>query len=139
MMAGKGKLNKATPKKDQSPRREGLLPAVPVRAPFDEFKVSPGRSSRQSSGTDLLPGLPDKTPRTRKSPLSKDPKSKEGTIEVPGLSSLLGSIGKTADERHQSSHAGVHPPKEHRELPSEENQNKSIESSSKQSNRRQRP
>ena len=132
MMAGKGKLNKATPKKDKSPRREGLLPSVPVRAPFDEFKVSPGRSSRQSSGTDLLPGLPDKVPRTKKSPLSKDLKPKEGTVEVPGLSSLLGTIDKVADERHQSSHADVPPPKEHRELPSEENQNKSIESSSNQ-------
>ncbi len=111
MMAGKGKLSQARPKKEKSPRREGLLPAVPVCAPFDEFKVSPSRSSRQSSGTDLLPGLPDKVPRTKKSPLSKDPKSKEGTLEVPGLSSLLGSIDRAADERHQSSHAGVHPPK----------------------------
>ena len=79
MMAGKGKLSKAKPK-DKSPRREGLLPIIPVLAPFDEFKVSPGRSSRQSSGTDLLPGLPDKVPRTKKSHLSKDPKSKEGTL-----------------------------------------------------------
>ena len=113
MMAGKGKLRQARPKKDKSPRREGLLPAVPVRAPFDEFRVSPGRSSRQSSGTDLLPGLPDKALRTKKSPLPKDPKTKEGTLEVPGLSSLLGSIDKVAEERHQSNHAGVPPPKEH--------------------------
>ena len=118
MMAGKGKLNKASPRKDKSNRREGLLPAVPVVGPFDEFKASPVRSSRQSAGTELLPGLPDKTPRTKKSPLSKDPKPKEGTVEVPGLSSLLSSIEKTADERHQSNHAGVPPLKEHRELPS---------------------
>jgi hypothetical protein len=64
--------------------------------------------------------------------LSKDPKLKEGTLEVPGLRSLLGSIDKAADERHQSNHAGVHPPKEHRELLWEENKDKSIESSSNQ-------
>ena len=58
MMAGKGKLSKAKPK-DKSPRREGLLPSVPVLAPFDEFKASPVRPTRQSAGTDLLPGLPD--------------------------------------------------------------------------------
>ncbi len=58
MMAGKGKLSKAKPK-DKSPRREGLLPIVPVLAPFDEFKASPVRPTRQSAGTDLLPGLPD--------------------------------------------------------------------------------
>ena len=52
--------------------------------------------------------------------MSKDPKLKEGTLEVPGLSSLLDSIDKAADERHQSNHAGVPPLKEHRELPSEE-------------------
>ena len=108
---GKGKLNKAKPK-DKSPRREGLPPSVPVLAPFDEFKASPVRPTRQSTGTDLLPGLPDKVPRTKKSPLPKDPKPKEGTLEVPGLS--------------------VPPPKEHRELPSEEDKDKSIESSSNQ-------
>ncbi len=53
MMAGKGKLSKAKPK-DKSPRREGLLPNVPVLAPFDEFKASPVRPTRQSAGTDLL-------------------------------------------------------------------------------------
>ena len=47
--------------------------------------------------------------------MPKDPETKEGTVEVPGPSSLL-----------------VPPPKEHRELPLEENQNKSIESSSSQ-------
>jgi hypothetical protein len=105
-----------------------------VRAPFDEFRPSPSRPTRKSSGTDLLPGLSDKTPRAKKdkSPLPKDPKTKEGTLEVPGLSSLLDSIDKAADERHQSNRAGVPPLKEHRELPSEENQDKSIESSSNQ-------
>ena len=68
--------------------------------------------TRQSAGTDLLPGLPDKVPRTKKSPLPKDPKPKEGTLKVPGLS--------------------VPPPKEHRELPSEEDKDKNIESSSHQ-------
>ncbi len=131
-MADKGKLSQARPKKGKSPRREGLLPAVPVCVPFDEFWPSPSRPTRQSSSTDLLPGLPDKTPRAKKSPVPKDPKSKEGTIEVPGLSSLLDFIDKAADERHQSSHAGVPPLKEHRELPSEEKQDKSIESSSNQ-------
>jgi hypothetical protein len=134
MMTGKGKLSQAKPKNDKSPRREGLLPAVPALAPFDEFRPSPSRSTRQSSSTDLLPGLPDKTPRAKKDkfPLPKDPKTKEGTLEVPGLSSLLDSIDKAADERHQSNHAGVPPLKEHREIPSEENQDKSIESSSNQ-------
>ena len=132
MMAGKGKLRKATPKKDKSPRREGLLPSVPVLAPFDEFKASPVRPTRRSAGTDLLSGLPDRATRTKKSPLPKDPETKEGTVEVPGLSSLLGTIDKAADERHQSSHANVPPPKEHCELPSEEKQDKSIESSSNQ-------
>ena len=131
MMAGKGKLTKAKPK-DKSLRREGLLPSVPVLAPFDEFKASPVRPTRRSAGTDLLSGLPDKVTRTKKSPLPKDPETKEGTVEVPGLSSLLGTIDKVADERHQSSHANVPPPKEHRELPSEEKQDKSIESSSNQ-------
>ncbi len=109
-----------------------MLPTVPFLAPFDEFRSPPSRPTRQSAGTDLLPGLPDKAPRAKKSPLPKDPKTKEGTLEVPGLSSLLDSIDKAADERHQSNHAGVPPIKERRELPSEENKNKSIESSSNQ-------
>ncbi len=88
-MAGKGKLNQAKPKVNKSPRREGLLPDVPVRAPFDEFKASPVRPTRQSLGTEILPGLPDTLPRAKKSLLSKDPKPKEGTLEVPGLGSLL--------------------------------------------------
>ena len=88
MMAGRGKLGQTKAKKDKSPARD----ALPLRAPFDEFKLSPDRpSTRRRSGTDLLPGLPDKTPRARKdkSPLPKDPKTKEGTVEVPGLGSLL--------------------------------------------------
>ncbi len=125
-------LSKAKPKDNKSPRREGLPPSVPVLAPFDEFKASPVRPTRQSAGTDLLPGLPDKAPRAKKSPLPKDPKTKEGTVEVPGRSSLLDPSDKVADERHQSNHAGVPPPKEHHELPSEENKDKSIESSSSQ-------
>jgi hypothetical protein len=84
MMAGRGKLRQT--KKDKSPARE----ALPLRAPFDEFKLSPGLSSRRRSDADLLPGLPDKTPRARKdkSPLAKDPTTKDGTVEVPGLVSL---------------------------------------------------
>ena len=110
MMAGRGKLKPR--KKDQSPS-----PASPVRAPFDEFKSSPPLSSRSRLSGELLPGLPDKTPRRRKdkSPLVKDPITKEGTVEVPGLGSLL---EKSVDERHQKC-----------ELPSEETQNVSIESS----------
>ena len=122
MMADRGKLKSA--KKDKSPARE----ALPLRAPFDEFKLSPDPPRRRRSGADLLPGLSDKTPRARKdkSPLPKDPKTKEGTVEVPGLGSLL---EKSVDERHQSNHFGEPPLKEHIELPSEENQEKSIESS----------
>jgi hypothetical protein len=134
MMAGRGKLSPKKQKKDKPAVREGLPPAVPLRAPFDEFRASSSPPTRRSAGTDLNPGLPDRPLRAKKnkSPLSKDPEQKEGTLEVPGLSSLLGSIDKAADDRHQSNHAGVHPPKEHRELPSEETQDKSIESSSNQ-------
>jgi hypothetical protein len=125
MKAGRGKLKPT--KKDKSPVREPL----PLRSPFDEFKLSPGLSNRRRLSGDLLPGLPDKTPRRKKdkSPLIKDPKTKEGTVEVPGLGSLL---EKSVDERHQSNHFGDPPLKEHLELPSEEKQNKSIESSSTQ-------
>ena len=41
-------------------------------------------------------------------------------------------IEKCVDERHQNNHFGEPPLKEHHELPSEENVNKSIESSSTQ-------
>jgi hypothetical protein len=129
MTAGRGKLK---PTKGRSPIRQ----ALPVRSPIDEdkisqmFNLSPGLYNRRSSNADLLPGLPDKTPRRKdKSPLAKDPTTKEGTVEVPGLGSLL---DKSVDERHQSNHFGEPPLKEHRELPSEENQDKSIESSSTQ-------
>ncbi len=128
MMAGKGKLKPA--KKDKSPARETFL----LRAPFDEFKLSPDPPRRRRPGADLLPGLPDKTPRARKekSPLPKDLTTKERTVEVLGLGSLLDSIDKAADEGHQSNHFGEPPLKEHIELPSEESQDKSIESSSTQ-------
>ena len=131
-MAGKGKL-KPSPRKDKSTSQEGLLPAVPVLGPFDEFKASPVRSSRRSPGTKLNPGLPDtKTSRQKKSPLPKDAEQKEGTIEVPGLNSLLAHMEKTVDGRQQSALAGLMPPKEHRELPSEEKVCTSNESSSNQ-------
>jgi hypothetical protein len=102
MMAGRGKLKPG--KKDQPPS-----PASPVRSPFNEFKSSPPLPSRSRKSGELLPGLPDKTPRRRKdkSPLAKDPTTKEGTVEVPGLGS-------------------------HLELPSEENLNKGIENTSTQ-------
>ena len=61
--------------------------------------------------------------------MPKDPTTKEGTVEVPGLGSL---IEKSVDDRHQSNHFGEPPLKEHHELPSEEDQNKSIGSSSTQ-------
>ncbi len=61
--------------------------------------------------------------------MPKDPITKEGTVQVPGLGSL---IEKCVDERHQSNHFGEPPLKEHHELPLEENVNKSIESSSTQ-------
>ena len=95
------------------------------------FNLSPGLSNRRRSDTDLLPGLPDKTPRKKKdkSPLPKDPNTKDGTVQVPGLGSL---IEKCVDERHQSNHFGEPPLKEHRELPSEENEIESITSSSTQ-------
>jgi hypothetical protein len=95
------------------------------------FNLSPGFSNRRSLNIDLLPGLPDKTPRRKKdkSPLPKDSTTKEGIVEVPGLGSLL---EKSVDERHQSNHSGEPPLKEHLELPSEENQDMSIESSSTQ-------
>ncbi len=95
------------------------------------FNLSPGLSNRRRLNGELLPGLPDKAPRRKKdkSPLTKDPTTKEGTVEVPGLGSLL---EKSVDERHQSNHFGDPPLKEHLELPLEENQNKSIESSSTQ-------
>ena len=106
MMAGRGKLSQT--KKDKSPARESL----PVRSPFDEFKLSPSTSSRRSSDVDLLPGLPDKTPRTRKnkSPSTKASTTKDGTIEVPGLGSRLEQI---VDDKHQSNHFGESPVKEH--------------------------
>ncbi len=81
MMAGRGKLKPT--KKDKSPARENL----PVRSPIDDgnrsqmYNLSPGLSNRRSSNADLLPGLPDKTPRRKKdkSPSAKEP-TKEGTI-----------------------------------------------------------
>jgi hypothetical protein len=122
MMAGRGKLRQT--KKDKYPARE----AIPLRAPFDEFKLSPSTSSRRRSEVDLLPGLPDKAPRTRtnKSPLTKAPPTKDGTIEVPGLGSLL---EKSVDERHQSNHFGDPPLKKHQAPPTVENSDKSVESS----------
>ena len=132
MMAGRGKLKPKA--KGKSPVRE---PPLPARSPIDEgmrsqmFNLSPGLSNRRRSDVELLPGLPDKTPRKKKdkSPLPKDPITKDGTVQVPGLVSF---IEKCVDERHQSNHFGEPPLKEHRELPSEEDQNKSIESSSTQ-------
>jgi hypothetical protein len=94
----------------------------PCAPPIDEdkisqmFNLSPSLSNRRSSNADLLPGLPDKTPRRKKdkSPLAKDP-TKEGTVEVPGLVSLLEkSVG--VDERHHSNHFGEPPLKAHLEL-----------------------
>ncbi len=84
---------------------------LPARSPMDEdmrsqmFNLSPGVFNRRRLSGDLLPGLPDKTPRRKKdkSPLAKDPTTKKGTIEVPGLGSLL---EKSVDERHQSNHFG---------------------------------
>ncbi len=65
-MVGRGKLK---PKeKDKSPIRQAL--PVPVRSPIDEgmrsqmFNLSPG--NLRSLNADLLPGLPDKTPRRKK-------------------------------------------------------------------------
>ena len=106
-MAGRGKLSQT--KKDKSPGRVSL----PLGSPFDEFKLSPSTSSRRSSDANLLPGLPDKTPRTRKnkSPLTKASTTKDGTIEVPGLGSRLEQI---VDDKHQSNHFGDPPLKEHR-------------------------
>ena len=104
MMAGRGKLKTKTGK---SPVRETL----PARSHIDEgmrsqmFNLSPGLCNRRSLNADLHPGLPDKTPRRKKdkSSLAKDPTTKEGTVEVPGLGSLL---EKSVDERHQSNHFG---------------------------------
>jgi hypothetical protein len=128
MMAGRGKLKPTTKGKSH------VQETTPVRSPLDDGKrsemlnLSPSLSNRRSSGADLLPGLPDRAPRKSKgkSPLAKDPATKDGTIEVPGLGSLIERI---VDERHQSNHFGDRPIKEHLELPSEEN-DKSNESSS---------
>jgi hypothetical protein len=92
------------------------------------FNLSSGLSNRRSSNADLLPGLPDKAPRKSKgkSPLAKDPK-KDGTIEVPGLGSLL---EKCVDDRHQSNHFGDRPIMEHLDRASVEKAKKSNESSS---------
>ena len=81
-----------------------------------------------SFNADLLPGLPDKAPRKSKgkSPLAKDPK-KDGTIEVPGLGSLL---EKCVDERHLSNHFGEPPMKEHLDRASVKKAEMSNESSS---------
>ena len=89
MMAGRGKLK---PPKGKS---LSYTTTLPVRSPIDEdmrsqmFNLSPGLSNRRRLSGELLPGLPDKTPRRKKdkSPLVKDPTTKEGTIEVPGLGS----------------------------------------------------
>ena len=125
MMAGRGKLGQTKGKKDKSPARD----ALPLRAPFDEFKLSPSTSSRRSSDVDLLPGLPDKAPRTRKnkSPSTKAPPTKDGTIEVPGLGSLL---EKCVDDRHQSNHFGDRPVLEHLDRASIKKAETSNESSS---------
>ena len=124
MMAGRGKLGQTKGKKDKSPARD----ALPVRSPFDEFKLSPSTSGRRSSDANLLPGLPDKTPRTRKnkSPLTKASTTKDGTIEVPGLGSRLEQI---IDDNHQSNHFGEPPVKEHQAPITEVNSEKSNESS----------
>ncbi len=76
---------------------------LPVRSPVDVdmrsqmFNLSPGLSNRRRLSGKILPGLHDKTPRRKrdKSPLVKDPTSKEGTVEVPGLGSIL---EKSVDE-----------------------------------------
>ncbi len=107
-----------------------------MRSPIDDgmrsqmFNLSSGLSNRRSSNADLLPGLPDKAPRKSKgkSPLAKDPK-KDGTIEVPGLDSLL---EKCVDERHQSNHFGDRPIMEHLDRASVEKARMSNESSSMQ-------
>ncbi len=124
MMAGRGKLGQTKAKKDNSPARD----ALPLRAPFDEFKLSPSTSSRRSSDVDLLPGLPDKTPRTRKnkSPSTKASTTKDGTIEVPGLGSRLEQI---IDDNHQNNHFGEPPVKEHQAPTTVVNSEKSNESS----------
>jgi hypothetical protein len=128
MMAGRGKLKPAT--KGKSPVQETL----PVRSPIDDgmrsqmFNLSSGLSNRRSSNAGLLPGLPDKAPRKSKgkSPLAKDPK-KDGTIEVPGLGSLL---EKCVDERHQSNHFSDSPIMEHHDRALVEKAKKSNEGSS---------
>ena len=124
MMAGRGKLGQTKGKKDKSPARD----AHPVRSPFDEFKLSPSTSGRRSSDANLLPGLPDKTPRTRKnkSPLTKASTTKDGTIEVPGLGSRL---EQCVDDNHQCNHFGEPPVKEHQAPITEVNLEESNESS----------
>ena len=127
-MAGRGKLKPAA--KSKSPIQE----ALPVRSPIDDgmrsqmFNLSSGLSNRRSSNADLLPGLPDKAPRKSKgkSPLAKDPK-KDGTIEVPGLGSLL---EECVDKRHQSNHFGDRPVLEHLDRASIKKAETSNESSS---------
>ena len=123
-MAGRGKLGQTKAKKDKSPARD----ALPVLAPFNEFKLSPSTSSRRSSDVDLIPGLPDKAPRTRKnkSPSTKAPPTKDGTIEVPGLGSRLEQI---VGDKHQSNHFGEPPVKEHQAPITEVNLEESNESS----------
>ena len=82
MMAGRGKLKPTTKGKSH------VQETPPVRSPLDDGKrsemvnLSPSLSNRRSSGVDLLPGLPDRAPRKNKgkSPLAKDPTTKDGTI-----------------------------------------------------------
>ena len=59
--------------------------------------------------------------------MAKDPKTKDGTIEVPGLGSLL---EKCVDDRHQSNHFGDLPVMEHLDRASVKKAEMSNESSS---------
>ncbi len=112
-MSPKDKKATAT-KATNDPSPPARRTPIPARSPIDDgarTQLVTLPSQRRRSGSPLLAGLPDRTPKKRKAKESPAP----GTDNAPAsISSDLGSRLKHAvDDRHQLTRFSKTPPKEH--------------------------
>jgi hypothetical protein len=107
----KATATKAT--NDPSPPVTRRTP-IPARSPIDDgtrTQLVTLSSQRRRSGSPLLAGLPDRTPKKRKA--KESPVSTIESAPVSSISDLGNRLEHAVDDRHQLTRFSKTPPKEH--------------------------
>jgi hypothetical protein len=127
-MSPKDKKATATKATNEPPPLATRRTPLPARSPIDDdtrTQLIPLFSQRRRSGSPLLAGLPDRTPKKRKA--KESPDSAIESAPASSVSDLGSRLEHAVDDRHQLTRFSKTPPKEHTDIGGDKGPSSGVE------------